>query len=133
MSTYVGNMVLVYDHSSQETPVFRDKRPSQVTRSPWHYVYDTTAGIPAVIEENDGDPVYYVREPNGALIARVDGETTNYYHFDELGSTRFLTNGSETVTDTYTYDAWGKQTAHTGQTPQPITSTSGRSQSRSDR
>ncbi|MBP6965046.1 MAG: RHS repeat-associated core domain-containing protein [Armatimonadetes bacterium] len=85
----------------------------------WYFVYDTTAGIPAVIEENDGDPVYYIREPNGALIARVDGATTNYYHFDALGSTRLLTNGSGTVTDTYTYDAWGKQTASTGPTAQP--------------
>jgi len=57
-----------------------------------------------VIKElHDGTPVYYIREPNGALIARIDGATTNYYHFDALGSTRFLTNGSGTVTDTYTY------------------------------
>jgi len=58
------------------------------------------------------------------LIARVvgstlDATTTRYYHFDALGSTRFLTDGSGTVTDTYTYDAWGKQTAGTGSTAQP--------------
>ncbi|MBP6965044.1 MAG: hypothetical protein KBC96_11615 [Armatimonadetes bacterium] len=58
------------------------------------------------------------------LIVRVvgttlDATTTRYYHFDALGSTRFLTDGSGTVTDTYTYDAWGKQTASTGSTAQP--------------
>lgn len=88
----------------------------------WYFVYDTTAGIPAVVEEQHGEtPVYYIREPKGALIARVvgatlDATTTRYNHFDALGSTRKLTDGSGTVTDTHTYDAWGKQTASTGST-----------------
>jgi hypothetical protein len=40
----------------------------------WEFVYDTTAGIPAVIEEVHSGSVYYIREPNGALIARVVGK-----------------------------------------------------------
>jgi len=84
------------------------------------FVYDTTAGIPAVTEEETpSGSIYYIREPDGSLIARVEGSVTQYYHFDDLGSTRLLTNGSGTVTDTYRYDAWGKQTAHTGSTAQP--------------
>jgi len=74
------------------------------------------AGIPAVIEETG--PVYYVREPNGALIMRLDGQYTNYYHFDALGSTRLLTNSSGAVTDTYGYDAWGG-VSQGGSTVQP--------------
>ena len=90
----------------------------------WEFVYDTTAGIPAVIKElHDGTPVYHIREPNGALIARVvgsslDATTTRYYHFDALGSTRKLTDKDGVVTDTYTYDAWGN-TTHSGSTEQP--------------
>ena len=92
---------------------------SSDTDTTWYFVYDTTAGIPAVIEEETpSGSVYYIREPGGQLIARI-GASTHYYHFDALGSTRFLTNGSGTVTDTYTYDAWGKQTASTGSTAQP--------------
>ena len=74
------------------------------------------AGIPAVIEETG--PVYYVREPNGSLIVRLDGQYTNYYHFDALGSTRLLTNSSGAVTDTYGYDAWGG-VSQGGSTVQP--------------
>ena len=73
------------------------------------FVYDTTAGIPAVVKE---DGVYYVREPNGELLARVDGSNTGYYHFDELGSTRLLTDASGNVTDRYDYDAYGAVIAH---------------------
>jgi RHS repeat-associated protein len=86
------------------------------------FVYDTTAGIPAVIEEAAGGSVYYVREPSGSLIARVAGENTSYYHFDALGSTRLLTDADGAVTDEYTYDAWGtltNHTEHTGSVDQP--------------
>lgn len=82
------------------------------------FVYDTTAGIPAVIEEvAPSGSVCYIREPSGALIARITGsgtgQTMNYYHFDALGSTRLLTGADGAVTDKYTYDAWGAMTNHT--------------------
>ncbi len=83
----------------------------------WDYVYDATAGIPAVIEEKTGSTTnYYFREPNGSLIAQqhVVGEVTawHYYHFDELGSTRLLTDSSGDISDKYSYDAWGKLLWH---------------------
>ena len=86
------------------------------------YVYNPLAGIPAVIEEvTPSGSVYYVREPNGALLARCTSATVvaNYYHFDELGSTQFITNSSALVTDEYTYDPWGNVTSHTGSLNQP--------------
>ncbi|MHB1456865.1 MAG: RHS repeat domain-containing protein [Armatimonadota bacterium] len=73
------------------------------------FVYDPTASIPAVLAEQPAAPgtIYYFREPNGALIARLDGPYAHYYHFDELGSTRLLTDSSGNVSDKYSYDAWG--------------------------
>ena len=85
----------------------------------WQFLYDTTAGIPAVIEEvTPSGSVNYIREPNGALIARVSGGSIRFYHFDALGSTRLLTDADGDVTDTYAYDAWGNAT-HNGETAQP--------------
>jgi len=56
------------------------------TGGTWQFVYDTTAGIPAVIEEvTPSGSVNYIREPYGALIARVAGGSVHYYHFDALG------------------------------------------------
>ena len=92
-------------------------------------VFDVTAGIPAVIKENTPQgTVYYVREPGGELICRVAtvGETTHkwFYHFDELGSTRLITDDSTpaAVTDSYSYDAYGAVIYHdrnTGTLEQP--------------
>ena len=80
----------------------------------YSFVYDVTAGIPAVIEEEAGSSAtaYYIREPDGTLIARFDpnagdADPWRYYHFDELGSTRLLTDGNGVVTDRYGYDAYG--------------------------
>jgi RHS repeat-associated protein len=78
------------------------------------FVYDTTAGIPAVVEEStSGSTVQYIREPGGSLIARLNAtEGIRYYHFDELGSTRLLTNPNGDITDRYTYDAYGSLLSH---------------------
>jgi len=88
------------------------------------FVYDTTAGIPAVIEEHtETNTVYYIREPGGELIARVHPtEGIRYYHFDELGSTRLLTNSNGDITDRYAYDAYGSllsRDRYTGSVDQP--------------
>ncbi len=43
-----------------------------------------------------------------------------YHHHDSLGSTRFLTDSSGNVTDTYLHDAWGNSVAATGTTVNPF-------------
>ncbi len=88
------------------------------------FVYDPTSGIPAVVEETTpSGTYYYIREPVGELVARIsssgESETMQYYHFDELGSTQFITGSDGTVTDKYTYDAWGNVLSHVGNTQQP--------------
>ena len=45
------------------------------------------------------------------------GWATSFYSTDGTGSVRQLTDESGAVTDTYTYDAFGKVTAQTGSTP----------------
>ncbi len=118
--TGIGTSAMVWDADGNRVSF----TSSQGTGT-WQYVYDTTAGIPAVIGEIWPDTYWtgYIREPNGALIAAVSNPgvapTYLYYHFDALGSTRLLTDGTGAVTDTYSYDAWGNVTAHTGTITQP--------------
>jgi RHS repeat-associated protein len=78
-------------------------------------VYDPTASVPAVLlaknyVSSSTTYMYNVREPDGWLLCSFDAsETPNkyYYHFDNLGSTVLVTNGSGTVSDSFTYGAWG--------------------------
>ena len=77
------------------------------------------SGYVQVMEERTaltGDPtVTYVY--GLALISQKRGTTTNFYGCDGLGSVRYLTAADGSVTDTYTYDAFGIQIGSTGSTP----------------
>jgi RHS repeat-associated protein len=50
------------------------------------------------------------------LISQQRGSLTAFYHADGLGSTRFLTDSSGSVTDTYLYDAYGNSIGSSGTT-----------------
>jgi RHS repeat-associated protein len=51
----------------------------------------------------------YTVEPRtyGNVVSQRASGATRYFHLDALGSTRVLTNSSQTLTDLYLYDAWG--------------------------
>ncbi len=48
------------------------------------------------------------------------GSTSNFYHTDQLGNTRGITNSSQTATDSQLFDAWGMVVSRTGTTPTPF-------------
>src|SRR5213079_453904 len=48
------------------------------------------------------------------------GSTSKWYHGDALGSTRGITNGSQTVTDAILFDAFGMTVSRTGSTATPF-------------
>ena len=50
------------------------------------------------------------------LISQSRGATTHIYHYDGLGSTRALSGATDTLTDTYDYDAFGELLNQTGST-----------------
>ena len=53
-------------------------------------------------------------------ISERRGGTTKFYHGDNLGSTRGITNTSQTATDGILYDAFGRVVSRTGTTPTPF-------------
>ena len=64
--------------------------------------------------------ILYVREPDGSLICRYISTVYSYYHFDNQGSTLFLTSNTGLVTDRYSYDAWGNLVTKSGSTGHPF-------------
>jgi RHS repeat-associated protein len=56
----------------------------------------------------------------GGLIGETRGGTSKYYHADALGTTRAITNSSQTKTDSLDTDAFGMSVAVTGSTPTPF-------------
>ncbi|NLE58918.1 MAG: hypothetical protein GX616_11190, partial [Planctomycetes bacterium] len=94
-----------WDHAGRRTEL----TPNGGT--PWRFVYDPTASVPAVVVEDlNGTPqAFYVREPDGRLIAREAGESLQYYFFDLLGSTILIAPAAENnPTDRFYYTPWGE-------------------------
>jgi len=81
-----------------------------------------TRDFSQVLEKRDGNGNLLVRYVYGHdLISQTrpsasSGAYPSFYHYDGLGSTRALTNTSEAVTDTYSYDAFGNLLDKTGTT-----------------
>ncbi|AUG56367.1 tRNA(Glu)-specific nuclease WapA precursor [Acetivibrio saccincola] len=51
-----------------------------------------------------------------SILLQSRNGVKSYYHYDGLGSTRLLTDETQSITDTYTYDAFGNIISSTGNT-----------------
>jgi RHS repeat-associated protein len=60
----------------------------------------------------------YVRAGD-LLLATNRPSGTRYYHSDQLGSVRALSDASGNITDTYSYEAFGQLRGHSGADPNP--------------
>jgi RHS repeat-associated protein len=78
-------------------------------------------GYSQVVEELVGGSVQrvytYGQRPLSQRQQRNGGWQVSFYGLDAYGSVRFLTGADGSVTDTYTYDAFGVMTSATGSTP----------------
>ena len=81
-----------------------------------NYTWDTTGSLPLLL--SDGT-TQYIYGPGGAPVEQITGSTPIYYHQDQQGSTRLLTDQNGTAVGTSTYDPYGNTNASTGliQTP----------------
>jgi RHS repeat-associated protein len=87
-----------------------------------NYQWDEASSYGDVVNEynSSGTLASYVLGGTG-LISQTRGTTTSYFLQDGQGSTRTLTNTNNpaTVTDTYSYTAFGENFTHTGPTTNP--------------
>ncbi len=79
--------------------------------------WETVVGMPQLLQDGN---MRYVYGPLGP-IEQIDGsDVPTYYYQDQLGSTRGLIDGSGTTVGTYSYDAYGQVTSHTGMAATPL-------------
>ncbi|QDV52197.1 RHS repeat domain-containing protein [Gimesia fumaroli] len=84
------------------------------------YMWDDQNIILEQDEVSTVDAEYTVMpQAYGNLISQTRDAESSFYHFDPLGSTRELTDASETVTDSYLYSVFGKVKSSTGTTVNP--------------
>jgi len=61
--------------------------------------------------------------PDGRLLYSLEASdgSPRFYHFDEAGSTLFLTGDDGSITDSYAITPYGEQVDHTGPSDNPFT------------
>jgi RHS repeat-associated protein len=83
-----------------------------------HFAWDLSGGPPLLLTDGSTS---YLYDDAGLPIEQIDSAgTALYYQHDQLGSTRLLTNQAGATAATYTYDAYGNLTSHTGTSDTPL-------------
>ncbi len=75
------------------------------------FTWGHAESLPMLLQAGATD---YIYGPDGAPIEQITEETPTYLLQDAEGSTRMLTNSEGKLTGTYSYDAWGNISAHSG-------------------
>jgi len=80
--------------------------PNTIGDESWTWNYMTALPTPALHE----GVAMYIYTPAGELLYRVDAASGDawFYHFDEMGSTRLITDDTGNVVAAYTYDPFGR-------------------------
>ncbi|MDD3179009.1 MAG: hypothetical protein PHQ04_01515 [Opitutaceae bacterium] len=77
------------------------------------FVVDPNAALSrTLMRTKSGTTTYYVY--GVGLLYEETGGSTSTYHFNQIGSTLALTDGSQTVTDRWSYAPYGAAVSHTG-------------------
>jgi RHS repeat-associated protein len=136
MATPKGTTTYKYDQAGNLTGVARPKvgespaieesyaydggglRASQtISGTTTHLTWDQSGELPLLLTDGSTN---YIYGPGKLPIEQISGTTPTYYHHDQLGSTRMLTNSSGETTGTFTYSAYGALSGKTGTQTTPF-------------
>ena len=82
---------------------------STINGAQTHYLVDDNRDLAQVLEERDEAGSLLAAYTIGIdLISQTREGASHYYHYDGIGSTRALTDGTATVTDSYSYESFGE-------------------------
>lgn len=121
-----GNLIAVDRPASGESAAVEEsytydgaglRAAETVSGSTRQLTWDQSGELPLLLDDGYA---YYVYGPDGLPIEQIVEGTATYYHHDQLGSTRMLTDASGEPTATFTYSAYGTPTGHTGTQKTPF-------------
>jgi RHS repeat-associated protein len=81
------------------------------------FTWDVAEGLPVLLVDGATD---YIYGPGGLPLEQVSGADIYYFHHDQLGSTRALTDAAGAVAATYSYDPYGTVSGQTGSVANPF-------------
>jgi RHS repeat-associated protein len=83
-----------------------------------NFSWDRRGGLPLLLSDGSTS---YIYGPGGLPVEQISsGGTATYYHHDQLGSTRMLTDSSGNATGTFSYAPYGALSGSTGSQTTPL-------------
>ena len=121
-----GDLTAIERPEAGETPAIDETyaydgtglRASQtVSGTTSHLTWDTSSGLPLLLDDGQTS---YIQGPGGLPVEQVSEGAPTFYHHDQLGSTRMLTNASGEAVGTFSYGAYGQPAGSTGAQTTPL-------------
>jgi RHS repeat-associated protein len=81
------------------------------------FLWDVAGSLPLLLK--DGSTAY-IYGPDGLPVEQVNTSATYWYHHDQIGSTRLITDSTGASQATYTYDPYGGIASSTGSITNPF-------------
>lgn len=124
---HAGHLITVQRPGSSHEPAINDSytyddnglRSSQtVDGRTSNLTWDTAEALPLLLSDGTNN---YIYGPDGLPIEQISNAgTTLYFHHDQQGSTRLLTNTKGEVEGSYAYSPYGELVARTGTATTPL-------------
>jgi len=106
-----NNLIFTFDSTGKFTRI-EDRNGNALTLTyTWDQLDEVTDGL--------GRTLSFTY--TGGQLTQVQDDTRRFYHFDEMGTTLFFTDGSGAVTDSYAVTPYGQVAGQTGTTKNPFT------------
>jgi RHS repeat-associated protein len=85
-----------------------------------YFTWDATRGVPLLLDDGQTSYIYGPDQLPIEQITAGNSDTAAFYHHDQIGSTRLLTDAHGGVLGTFSYDAYGNLTGSTGTSTTPF-------------
>lgn len=88
------------------------------------FVVNYALGLPSVsvVRQGGNDVRYYIHLPGGRLLHSIEANNARrFYHFDQTGTTLFLSDDGGAITDAYGITEHGEVTSRSGSSDNPFT------------
>jgi len=93
-------------------------RTSKIVGGTSHpYTWDLSGSLPVLLQDGS---TYYVSGPGGLPLEQISGSTAYFFHRDQIGSTRTLTDAQGNVVASFAFDAYGNMTSQSGSVSTPF-------------
>jgi RHS repeat-associated protein len=115
LTTYSGTAKASYQYNGDGVRMSKETYGLIITSTP--FTWDFSTSVPLLLTAGY---THFIYGPEGLPVEQLNGPNLFYFHHDQLGSTRALTNSTGASVASYSYDPYGNTATSTGTAANPF-------------